>query len=277
MRADRPRHAGRVAPTKSRLPKAAPGRDGKGLGPDVGARVRRVDHDVLAVHHTDVTGRRGRWSPVRRRRRRGRPAPAPHRAPASAWRRTGPAPLGGVPRPPRRRRPAPGPSSRSRRPASRHPRRRACRSGTAPTTPPGHPHSNRPPASACRRRGRRGRVGLGQRQHLGHVATPSGCRRTRRRTGRPRRPRRRRTTAGPRRRRRRSGRTGSAGPPRREGPARRRPRRWPARTASALPPRRCWRRCARRAAFDCPLSDSTVPMAARIVQGSPGHVAAACW
>jgi hypothetical protein len=28
--------------------------------------------------------------------------------------------------------------------------------------------------------------------------------------------------------------------------------------------------------FDWPLSDSTVPMAARIVQGKPGQVAAAC-
>ncbi len=29
--------------------------------------------------------------------------------------------------------------------------------------------------------------------------------------------------------------------------------------------------------FDCPLSDSTVPMAARIAQGRPGQVAAAAW
>ncbi len=29
--------------------------------------------------------------------------------------------------------------------------------------------------------------------------------------------------------------------------------------------------------FDCPLSDSTVPMAARTVQGRPGHVDAAAW
>ena len=103
---------------------------------------------------------------ARLRRRRGRPAPAWRPAPASVCGRTGPGPPGAAPRPPPCKPPARGPSSRSRRPASRRPIRRACRSGTAPTTP--RRRRRRPAAGEIAAPARRG-VGLGQGEHLGHV------------------------------------------------------------------------------------------------------------
>ena len=88
----------------------------EGLDPHVRAGVRCVDHDGTAAGRADVQadmvdgpGPAAEEDEVARGQR-GR------RAPPWAWRRTGPGPPGAArPRPPRRP-PAPGPSSRSRRP-----------------------------------------------------------------------------------------------------------------------------------------------------------------
>ena len=173
------------------------------------------------------------------------PGPGRRLGRVSACCRTGPAPLGAKRRPPLRRPLAPDPSSRNRRPASRHPTHRAYRSAREPTTLPRHPHCHSNPFRQWPRGRRRHRSGpvpvLGQRNW------PSGCRRRRRRTRRRHRPHRWHRGDGPPHRPRRSGRRDRGDRSAGQAPARRTRQRSLARTASALPPRHCWRRCARPA------------------------------
>ena len=119
----------------------------------------RVDHDVLSADHTHVKADVVDGI---------RAAAEEHQVPRgqdglresmSTWCRTGLARPGGVTRPPRRRRPARVPNSRSRLPASRRPTRMACRSATAPTTPPWHTRCHPNPFRPSRRGRRRHRSG----------------------------------------------------------------------------------------------------------------------